>query len=153
MVKKHQKGQLSDSEELIWMVLSFFALNADKQAKKVGPSENWFCKENKKNKGANYLKGLSVSYIEYWGFISCQLEDSNLTVLKGIYDRLVKMFLNEKCWSIDALSEDDNWLYLRIQAKEALNILGLPVHSLKEFIWFPEFIHMEHYSDRLGNKW
>ncbi|GBC62446.1 hypothetical protein DENIS_3418 [Desulfonema ishimotonii] len=142
------KGEISEAAKILWMVLSFFALKPEQQIVKIGPAGDWFCKEDEnKNPGANYLIGMGIVYEEYWifGFDEAKNEHEEM-IFKSIYEQLEKMFAEDRCWSENALSENDDWQHLRMLAHKALDALGLHLHPLRKPICFPDVIHIDHYD-------
>jgi len=145
---------MTPSVKIAWKVLSFFASDPDQQISMIGPAEDWFCREDRKrNTGANYLNGMRIAYLEYWGSLFDSVGEDQQTVLKSIHEQLEKMILDKKCWSADALSDDNEWRYLRMLAGKALDMIGLHIMAPSQKpIWFPDIIHIDHWSYK-HNPW
>jgi len=139
---------MTPSVKIIWKVLSFFASKPEQQISMIGPTEDWFCREDmKKNPGANYLKGMRIAYLEYWGALLDRVEEDQKRVLENIYEQLEKMVLDKKCWSANVLAGSDEWRYLRTLAGKALDMIGLHIMDPSQKpIWFPDIIHIDHWS-------
>lgn len=143
------KGEISEAEKILWMALSFLASEPEQQKAKIGPAGDWFCKEDKnKNPGANYLRGIGIIYIDYWGFGLAEVDGNHeheivFIKIKNLFE---KMFWEKECWSQNTLAENRDWHDLRILANQALHALGLDLHPLRKPISFPDIIQMEHYD-------
>ncbi|GBC60972.1 hypothetical protein DENIS_1932 [Desulfonema ishimotonii] len=139
------KGDISGAQKALWYAVTFFSLEPEIQIEKMGPTENWFCKEKKKNIGCNYLHGMRLVYFEYFGSVIDDTEDDEFNHFQDIWELLETMFDDNRLWSIDALVHAEEWQNIRVMSRKALDILGLHPHPLRKPLWFPDVIDDQYF--------
>ncbi|MFY9259106.1 MAG: hypothetical protein WAO71_01210 [Gallionella sp.] len=126
----------NSSEEIIWQVISFFAADSEIQVEGLGTSSYDFFYSNddyfKNNE--NYLIGLYMSYVTYWGSFKSYDDDyffdeqsvnfelkAQLDLMYWATEKRIYNF-----WTKHALRESPIWRMVRKMAAILLENAGLP---------------------------
>lgn len=124
--------------KLVWKLVSYLALDLQEQQMLVGPTRQWFVKEDPHvNLGANYLCGTVGLLNHYGGGQHFNVYAPNeVNAMSVLLQELVRD--NTLSWSFMELERDDRWLEIRALAKVVLEKAGLYVNPPKKPIWFPD---------------
>lgn len=133
------EGINGQNHKLMWKLVSFLALDAEAQKALIGPTEEWFVKEDAQiNPGANYLCGVILLIEELGGgYHFNRFAPSEVDRMSELVDDLAWGRLEFR-WSFETLEKDKRWLELRKLARVILERTGLSISPPKHPIWLPD---------------
>lgn len=140
------KTEMDSAEVAAWRLLSFFALDPQQQRILFGTAGQWFCRESKKNLGANYLLGCKIAA----ELLVLSLRD-RFPLASSELEELVRYLKNMPpsrdagVWSFDAIGGSQVWSELRVLAREVLSVAGLQLMQLRKPLVIEELIEVEGY--------